>query len=481
MSTDARNYYEQAGLWSGETADSADVIEAIMSMWPDDAITALDVGCGNGAITNFLRAHHPVVGGDFSLTALRFVTGPAVALSADALPFGDGCFDLTMATDVFEHLPDKILQTSIAEIVRVSRRYVFFCVPQHEPADYFRVECASCSTRFHAHHHQRPYDIADFASIPGTSIIASRSVGSRWAIPSNERALQMRDWTESSYDFALAVCPACHMVKGDAVTDPAVARLERRFEALQYLSCERGHELAPCRSELAVLLEKTDDERDTCEAVRCHDLARQTVEPSAPVHLDDVDFAPDRHRTVLATYPDHWTWLTDGETTVLVLPRSPERIEVTAGHVDTVQVYDAIDERYVAALAGPEGSFELQLARPDARGYRVQLGVIDPTTARIRVHYRSPDALDHDSPLAVLAFDSDMPIRSTADANAQLDEAVARATSESARADNNARRVDELYAQVQDLAAERAKLNELLNETEARRVILEHRLARRLR
>lgn len=484
MSSHERVYYEQAGLWSGETAASHDVVAAVLELWPDDVRSTLDVGCGDGAITNFLVSSRPIVGGDFSLTALRGLDGPAVALSADALPFADGTFDMTMATDVIEHLPDAIIEQSIRELVRVSRKYVLICVPQHEPADYFRVDCKKCATRFHAHHHQRGYDIADFAGIEGTSIAQTLSVGSRWALPSNRLAAQMRDWTVTSYDFPLAVCPACGTVQGEASRSDESTRLERRFEAMQYLLCETGVEPPPCRSELAVLLVKetaTSEAIDTL--VQAHDPAVQRVAASES-GTAVIDFAPDRRREALETFPDDWTWVADGANIIVVVPRSPARLEVTMGDVNTAMVYDVIDERYLSPTASVSQSFDLPVVRPDARGYRILLGAIDPASTQVTVSYRTASSIEKSGSAALLAFESpcDTSQANVHDATQPLSGPKHRITDleaaldrETERADTNAQRVTELYDQLQTVADEREKLNELANSLEARRAELERR------
>lgn len=97
--------------------------------------SVLDVGCGEGVITDELAAILPgarVVGLDVPDPRLevewRGRKAEFTAGSAYELPFEDASFDLVSAIEVFEHLerPDRAL----AELVRVARRHVLVSVPR---------------------------------------------------------------------------------------------------------------------------------------------------------------------------------------------------------------------------------------------------------------------------------------------------------------------------------------------------------------
>jgi SAM-dependent methyltransferase len=83
-------------------------------------LTILDVGCGTGAMSRRLTRWGQVVSADFSLDALRYSRrrGLCHLVCADAmrLPLASGRFDLVIAMDMLEHLPDD--QAALREFYR---------------------------------------------------------------------------------------------------------------------------------------------------------------------------------------------------------------------------------------------------------------------------------------------------------------------------------------------------------------------------
>ncbi len=83
---------------------------------------ALDLGCGDGALTGLLRAEH-VTAADVSAVALgrareRVPHAEAVELEPDApLPLGDSAFELVLCAETIEHVRD--VQLLLSEIRRV--------------------------------------------------------------------------------------------------------------------------------------------------------------------------------------------------------------------------------------------------------------------------------------------------------------------------------------------------------------------------
>jgi ubiquinone/menaquinone biosynthesis C-methylase UbiE len=101
---------------------------------PGPPARALEVGCGEGVIADRMhRRWGEVVALDLPDAGLRAdwrqLPGPRF-LHADAhrLPFADRQFDVVVAAEVLEHLPDP--ERGLAELARVGRRHLVLSVPQ---------------------------------------------------------------------------------------------------------------------------------------------------------------------------------------------------------------------------------------------------------------------------------------------------------------------------------------------------------------
>ncbi len=100
-----------------------------------EASTTLEVGCGEGYIQQMLaaRQYRSQVAFDIDFPIVeearqRHAAAHYFVGNGEALPFASASFDLVMAIEVLEHVPDP--DQVLAEMARVARRYVIVSVPR---------------------------------------------------------------------------------------------------------------------------------------------------------------------------------------------------------------------------------------------------------------------------------------------------------------------------------------------------------------
>jgi ubiquinone/menaquinone biosynthesis C-methylase UbiE len=111
------------------------IIRALLERMP--AGRALDAACGTGRYTRYMRARgHEVEAVDVSraMIAQARASSPEVRFSVgslEALPFGDGSFDLVMCGLALTHLPR--ISPAIGEFARVLKPGGFAILADHHP------------------------------------------------------------------------------------------------------------------------------------------------------------------------------------------------------------------------------------------------------------------------------------------------------------------------------------------------------------
>ena len=102
---------------------------------PQKNLRILDVGCGAGAILDFLREKGYVGEGiDNNEEALKYCRDKGLRVdigTVEKMNYKDGSFDVVLASDVLEHLTDD--RAAVKEIARVLKKGGFFIatVPAH--------------------------------------------------------------------------------------------------------------------------------------------------------------------------------------------------------------------------------------------------------------------------------------------------------------------------------------------------------------
>ena len=155
-------------------------IEKIIEWIPEDVQKIVDIGCGNGVITNILGSHYDVTAVDRSEQALESVETKKLSASADSIPLPDKSFDMVFSSELLEHLNDNLLKGTITEMKRLSRKYVFITVPNDENPDKLSIRCPECKYVYNSPNHLRRFKTSNFPSLfPEYKILKTLAFGSK--------------------------------------------------------------------------------------------------------------------------------------------------------------------------------------------------------------------------------------------------------------------------------------------------------------
>jgi len=220
-----REYYNQAELWRNELLDIPEERERIrktIDLIPYDVKTILDAGYGNGAFLNTISNAYEVVGLDSSEEALKYVKTTAILGDISRMPFEAENFDLVTCLEVLEHLPLDTYKRALAELQRVSRKYIIISVPNCEDLDFQLVICPSCRCWYNPNRHLRSFDMAKMKTLfEHFSLDKIEEIGPLDSLPRYNRYLftAYRLW-RSSLPPNTAVCPMCgYKVESDRKYD----------------------------------------------------------------------------------------------------------------------------------------------------------------------------------------------------------------------------------------------------------------------
>ncbi|AKJ98019.1 hypothetical protein VM99_08080 [Pseudomonas chlororaphis] len=348
------SYFAQADLWSrNAVSEQVAVAEDLIELIPDSVNTILDAGCGNGTVTNRLVPRWDVVGCDISEAAVKRVQAPALVADLCAIPFGDRSFDLTLSSDVIEHLPDSIYAQALAEIARVSARYILVAVPYRELLEAAEITCPACGTRYHAHLHQRSYTLEDAISLfaPVFSAVDVRFSGESWTFEDPKIVEASRALSGLDYPFEDGICPHCSTRRGPVERSSSALMVQRRFEALQAMQSAQGLRRMPDTSEILVLFERG-------AAATSH-----WATPDSDASFDESGFALSSLalRDNPFNYPRSvYRIQSDADYGIVTVPRRPESVQVEVGELESLEVYDHVRGRYVSCPRDNEtGTYQL--------------------------------------------------------------------------------------------------------------------------
>ncbi|MCG8432314.1 MAG: class I SAM-dependent methyltransferase [Candidatus Omnitrophica bacterium] len=146
---DLQKFYENEAerevLWG--TPREKCLIEHIMRAVPAHVGSVLDAGCGDGYLLAALgKSRARIVDGlDCSFVRLRSLVkrlpwARVVQGKAEALPYKERSFDLVVASEVLEHIPDY--SSALKELIRATRRDLVITVPNEQKVR--RLVCPRC-------------------------------------------------------------------------------------------------------------------------------------------------------------------------------------------------------------------------------------------------------------------------------------------------------------------------------------------------
>jgi len=161
--------YNAFSGWGGALgAAHRERVAKTIALVPAGVRTILDVGCGDGAVSNpLVERGFDVTGVDFSSVALRSVAAKKVVAGVGRLPF-EGCsFDVVICAEVLEHLPEGTYERALREIQRVARQYIIVTTPNEEHFPSAFVKCGRCGHVYHSSHHVRVFDKAAHGALFG--------------------------------------------------------------------------------------------------------------------------------------------------------------------------------------------------------------------------------------------------------------------------------------------------------------------------
>lgn len=204
--------YEEPGAWKGmQVPIQRRRADFSISLIPKEAASILDVGCGEGTVTNRMAVKFPfVVGTDLSAIALHRVNAYRVQGSVRHLPFRNASFDAVTVFEVLEHLPTSLLEDALSEIKKVARRWIVVSVPYRERLWKRMLRCKRCGTRFHAYGHLTSWSEKRLARLfaPEFELTQVAYLGEESALPN--WVYLVNRWLGNVWgNNGHAVCPCC--------------------------------------------------------------------------------------------------------------------------------------------------------------------------------------------------------------------------------------------------------------------------------
>lgn len=159
-----RIFYEDPKRW-GKGYHQINLDRAVLTVRavPGNVKKILEIGSGDGLILNTLKeAGYDPVAFDISRNALKHIQGSKLVQgTASQLPFSSNSFDLVLACEVLEHIPNHIYKSVLEEIIRVTKKYILITVPYREKLEWSYARCPACGCIFNGSYHVKSFNEID--------------------------------------------------------------------------------------------------------------------------------------------------------------------------------------------------------------------------------------------------------------------------------------------------------------------------------
>lgn len=216
---DNKTIYEKYDWSALKESNLKEKITKVIEMIPEGVNSIVDIGCGNGVITNVLGQKYDITGVDRSEQALSMVKTKKIKAGADNIPLQEKSFDMVFSSELLEHLEDDTFHGAISEIKRLSKKYIFITVPNEENPDKLSIKCPECGYIYNSPNHLRRFKPVDFEPLfPEYKIISTLTFGKkvRYYNPTllklKKQISPARSWIPNYWmpiEKRRTVCPNC--------------------------------------------------------------------------------------------------------------------------------------------------------------------------------------------------------------------------------------------------------------------------------
>jgi SAM-dependent methyltransferase len=366
-------YYAQDSLWEHpDNDDQLIVARDIVSLMPKDVDFVLDAGCGKGTVTNLLAKKYSVVGIDVSAPALSYVNTTRVQGDICNLPFADESFDLVVSSDVIEHIPENLFLQSLAELLRISKRYILISVPFNEILESSFTSCIECHHVFHINWHQRSFNAEKLETIFGDNagLIDYKFSGAKWKWSDVDLVKLKNKYAGYHREHNDAICPECEVRQRVFEISPDNDKknyIERSFEALNHQLTVKGILDFPCSSEIIALYDKEATNKEHIVITQPKNVERFSEVVLCVNDVPRVDYIPNYPTSymIASIYENSW---------VLVLPHSCNEVELVIENGTTegkllVEIYDYVEQKYYPLYQYAQYKYIVSSCSPSMKGY----------------------------------------------------------------------------------------------------------------